>query len=186
MGYLVLGLLLFVGVHQLPLHRTVRTRLLKRMGESGYKGMVALVALSGLGLLIYGKSVAPFVHLYLPYPPLRHLSMLLLLLAMVLLLASILPCNLRRWVKHPQLLSVALWGGAHLMTNGDLSSLILFGGLALFALHAIWRINRRLDTSKALKLSWARDLLVLGVGVLLYGLIVWFHGDLFGVPLLPA
>ncbi len=186
MTVLVLGLVLFIGIHMLPSMQTTRGNLLNRFGENGYKGLFSLVALLGLGLIIYGKSIAPFVHVYvLPYG-VRHPAMLLILFAFILFVASMIPCNIRRWVKHPQLLAVLLWGGAHLLVNGDVASILLFGGMSLFAvIGLISAIVRGKGPSPEKKPIW-RDILVLVVGLVSYALVVKFHGVLFGIPLIAA
>jgi uncharacterized membrane protein len=179
---LVAGLAIFLGVHLVPSFTAVRARLLARLGEGGYKGLYSLASAIGLGLIVWGKSRAPGVPVYQPPAFGHHAALALMLPAFVLLTAAYVPSNLKRFMRHPMLTGIALWAAAHLLANGDLASLLLFGGFGAFALVDIVSANRRgaklSDTRRAL----ASDLLVLAIGGAVYALVAHFHGAIIGIP----
>ncbi len=143
MIWLVLGVLAWSAVHLFPcLAVPTRTRLVERLGAP-YQGLFALVILSSIALMVFGwRSTVPSF-LYSPPEWSRAVTNLLMLVALVLFAASALPTNLKRVVRHPQLVAMATWAVAHLLSNGDSRSIVLFGGLGLWALAAIVAINRR-------------------------------------------
>lgn len=185
---LPLGLLLFLGVHSIGLFAPDwRERSVRRFGVGAWKGLYALLSLAGLLLIIYGYSAARMSAELLYAPPLwtRHLAALLTLPVFVLLIAAYLPrTHIRRLVGHPMLLAVKLWALAHLLANGMLADVLLFGSFLVWAV-ALYAVSRRRDRRSGrvhLVGSWARD----GIAVLL-GLALWagfalhLHGWLFGV-----
>ncbi|MFB9887841.1 NnrU family protein [Balneatrix alpica] len=185
MSWLVLGLGLFFAIHLLPILAPAgREQLRLRLGAQGYRGSFALLAAIGLGLMIYGKSQAPFINLWLPPLWGQHLTMLLMLLALISLVTMWLPSNLRRLSPHPLLWSVTLWGLAHLASNGDLASVLLFGSFVLYAQVARLSQNRRGAQASVRRCGLWRELVVLGVACLAYGALLWGHGYFAGIPLI--
>ena len=136
MSLLVAGLILFFGIHSVSIVAPAwRDAQLERRGERVWKGMYALVSLAGLLLLIYGYGAArqaPVV-LYAPPPALRHVALLLMLPVFPLLFAAYLPGRIQRTAKHPMLLAVKLWATAHLLANGTLADVLLFGAFLVWA-----------------------------------------------------
>ena len=144
MSLLAIGILLFAGLHLVKsLAPSLRADLHKRFGENGYKGIFSLLVLGSFALIILGWRSATPQFVYLPSPALHMPALGLMLLAFFLLAISSRPSRLRQLVRHPQLSGVALWGVAHLMLNGDTRSLLLFGGMAAWAVAEILAINRR-------------------------------------------
>lgn len=143
MIWLVLGVLTWSAAHLFPsLAAPARARLAERLGAP-YQGLFALVILSSVALMVLGwRSTVPSF-LYTPPEWSRAVTNLLMLVALVLFAASALPTNLKRLVRHPQLLGMATWTVAHLLSNGESRSIVLFGGLGLWALSAMVAINRR-------------------------------------------
>lgn len=181
MLFLFLGLLLFFLPHLLR-ELGLREPLLARLGSVGvYKGLYTLVALAGLGLIIYGKAVAPFILVYVPRFDLRWLSNLLMLPAFILVLAGNLPPGyLARALRHPMLAGVALWGVAHLWSNGDLASLLLFGSFAVWAVFKYCRLTLSgQHAGKSPAIIW--DIVALVLGLAAYFLVFIYHGQLFGI-----
>lgn len=179
---LSLGLFLFLFPH-LWREFGLRTTLLQALpSEGAYKGLFSLVTFAGLGLIIWGMSVAPFTMVWQPPFEWRWLSHVLMLPALVLTVAGNLPMShLRMVLRHPMLLGVLLWALAHLWANGDLASLLLFGSFAVWSgikIFALWHAPR---PPRNPRLAW--DLIALVLGLVLYGLIFTFHGQLFGVGL---
>ncbi len=189
MTYLVLGLVLFLGVHSVsivsPAWRYARAA---AMGEGAWKGLYTLASIVGFVLLIYGYGLArqePVV-LYTPPAALRHIAMLLMLPVFVLLLAAYLPGRIKRAAKHPMLLAVKLWALAHLLVNGNLADVLLFGGFLLWAaadrVSMKHRVQRPLPGAPA---SPMNDVIAIVAGLAIYALFVfWAHTALIGMPLM--
>ena len=194
MNWLILGLVLFLGVHSVAIVSPQgRDRLASRLGENAFKGLYSLVSAVGLGLIVwgYGLSRENPVLLYSLPGGFRHLAALLLLPVFVLLLAAYLPGRIQRAAKHPMLLAVKLWALAHLLaqsvTGGSLADVLLFGGFLLWAVADRVSLKRRaqagaLRTVPVLPASGANDLIALFGGLALYGVtVMWAHAALFGV-----
>lgn len=190
MTWLLLGLALFLGIHSVAIVAPEgRNAIAHRMGEGPWKGLYTLVALAGFGLIVAGYSAARQQPLMLWTPPMamRHLAALLMLPVFVLLLAAYLPGRIQRAARHPMLLAVKLWATAHLLSNGNLADVLLFGGFLAWAVADRISLKRRaaagllrpLHTAPA---SAANDAIALGAGLLLYALFAfWAHGFLIGV-----
>ena len=189
MIYLVLGLVLFLGVHSVsivsPAWRDARAA---AMGEGAWKGLYTLASIVGFVLLIYGYGLArqePVV-LYPPPAALRHLAMLLMLPVFALLLAAYLPGRIKRAAKHPMLLAVKLWALAHLLVNGNLADVLLFGGFLLWA--AADRVSMKHRVQRPLPgapTSPMNDVIAVVAGLAIYALFVfWAHTALIGMPLM--
>ena len=181
MWLLILGWILFLGAHLTPGVFGQRERLVARLGEGRFTGLYIATSVIGMSCIIAGKYIAPFVNVW--YPPVwtRDLAGLLVLAGFILLFALFLPTNLRRLVKHPMLLGIACWGAGHLLANGDLASMLLFGGFTVFPLVSIVSLIRRGKTGDPRHQPWWRDLLVVVAGSAAYGLMLWLHPLLFGV-----
>ncbi|RXV67015.1 hypothetical protein C6W92_02185 [Roseovarius sp. A46] len=137
MVYLILGLILWTAAH---LFKRVAPELRAGMGNVG-KGLVAVGVLAGLGLMIYGYRQAEFVNIWFPPAWTVHLNNLMMLGAVFLYGMSATKGRLRGALRHPQLTAVKVWAVAHLLVNGDLASLILFGGLLAWAVLEVVVIN---------------------------------------------
>ena len=135
---MVLGLLLWSGAH---LFRRLAPDARARMGDPG-KGVVAVLSLIAVVLMVIGYRGWDSAQVWFPPNGLTHLNNLLVLLAVYLFAASGMKTAATRFVRHPQLIAVLLWAVGHLLVNGDLASIVLFGGLALWALISILLINR--------------------------------------------
>jgi len=140
MGYLVLviGVALWSGAH---LFKRLAPERRAAMGEGG-KGAVALALLVSIVLMVLGYRWADYIHVWTPPSFLTHLNNLLMLLAVYLFAASILKTAITRRIRHPQLTAVKTWALAHLLVNGSLAGIILFGGLLAWAVVAVILINR--------------------------------------------
>lgn len=191
MALLIAGLVLFLGIHILPMLPATRSGLVTRLGENGYKGVFTLVSAVGLGLTIYGYGQARFEGSPLLYDPpfwLRHVTMLLMVPVFIFLAAAYMPCKIARALKHPMLIAIKLWALSHLLANGDLASVLLFGGFFLWAVADRISIKRRGPGAGQLAAATQdpgkySDVLVILIGLALYGLFVWkLHAWLIGVP----
>jgi uncharacterized membrane protein len=188
MGALILGLLLFLGMHSTRIvAEGWRTRLIAQRGPLLWKGLYTLVSLLGLGLIVWGYGQARLTPQVLWASPLwtRHLAGLLMLVAMVLLVATYVPRNsLKARLHHPMVLAVKVWALAHLLANNTLADLLLFGAFLLWAVLD-FRAARQRDRAAALRYPAGRaagTAATLVLGVALWALLAfWGHALLFGV-----
>ncbi|HMN85613.1 MAG TPA: NnrU family protein [Bauldia sp.] len=185
MAILVLGLVVFLGMHTFRIVApSGRDALIARLGEGPFKGLYSVVALIGFVLVAWGFSLASadYVQVYLPPPGLRHVTMGLMLVALVLAVASALPPGrIARFARHPLLVGTILWACGHLFVNGDLAGVVLFGAFLAWAAIDLVAQSRR-PRSPAVPLSGASDVLAILIGGVLYALLVWrLHAWLFGV-----
>jgi uncharacterized membrane protein len=175
MGMLVLGMVLFLGVHAVPSAPGVRESLIRRTGERAYRGAFALIALAGLALIVIAKGRAETVPLYEPPAWGRTAALWGMPIALVLIAGAYLPGNLKRYMRHPMLSGVGLWAVLHLLSNGDAASLLLFGGFGAYSLYAMWSQNRRgARKSEQMYPAW-HDALVIAVGLVAYIAIRMVH-----------
>jgi len=184
MTLLVLGVLLFTGVHLIPsLAPGLRASWHGRLGENGYKGSFSLLLLVAFALMITGWRSAQPVFVYLPSPALHSPALGLLLLAFLLMVVSSRSSRLCLLVRHPQLTGVTLWGIAHLLLNGDSRSLVLFGGMSLWAIVEMIAINRREGVwIKGKAPGWGAELITLVITAVVVGVVVYIHPWIAGMP----
>lgn len=182
MGLLIAGVAVFIGAHLLPSAPTVRAGLRERLGVGPYMGLFSLVSLAGLVLLVLGMSRAPYVHMWTPPPWGRQVAIYAMPIALTLFIGAYLPSNLKRYIRHPMLAGVAIWAAVHLLANGDLAALILFGSFGAFAVFDIWSANRRgAKRSAKVRPIWQDALLLIAGGIVYMG-VLHSHERLFGVP----
>ena len=186
MATLIVGLILFLGVHSLSIiNEPLRNRLNASMGEGVFKGLYSLVALAGLLLIIWGYGSArmdPTV-IYVPPAWLKHVAFLLLVPVFPLLFATYFPGKIKAKLGHPMLAAVKLWALAHLLANGMLHDLLLFGSFLAWAVAD--RISMKRRTQRAiptLPATKANDVIAVIGGLAVYVvMVVWAHQWLFGV-----
>jgi uncharacterized membrane protein len=138
MTLIILGLLLWWGAH---LFKRLAPARRAAMGDAG-KGLVAVGVLAGVVLMVIGYRGVEHIDLWYPPAFLTHVNNLLMLLAIYLYAASGMKTRITRVIRHPQLTAVKTWAVAHLLVNGDLASVILFGGLLAWAVVEVILINR--------------------------------------------
>jgi uncharacterized membrane protein len=190
MGLLVmiLGLVLFLGVHVLTTQRGLRARLIAASGEGGYKGGYSLVALLGLALIVWGFAdyrATGWVDVWFPPTALKHITVALMLPAVILVAASYIRGRIYLTLKHPMLAGVKLWAAAHLLANGDLGSIILFGSFLAWAVFDRISLKGRSDPgAPPIPVGGiGNDLIAVAVGVVAYlALAFVFHPVVIGVP----
>lgn len=182
MTLLIVGLVLFLGIHLLPTLPAQRARLIAWLGQGPYKILFSVVSLAAFFLIVYGKAGAPFIELWQPPTWGRHLTLLLMLFAFIILVAAYVPCNMRRKLKHPMLVAIKVWAVGHLLANGDLASVLLFGSFLAFAVYDRISVKRRGVVTDTGARSVMLDVLVVVIGVSLYAVVVLNHARLFGVP----
>jgi uncharacterized membrane protein len=194
MGLLVmiLGLILFLGVHTLTTQRDLRARFVTSMGEGGYKIFYALVSLAGLALIAWGFSeyrATGWIDVWNPPKAFKHITAALMLPAVILVVASYLRGRIYTTLKHPMLTGVKLWAAAHLLANGDLGSIILFGSFLAWAVIDRISLKRRSDAgAPPIPVGGpGNDLIAIAVGIVAYlALAFAFHPVVIGVPVFGA
>jgi len=182
MTLLIVGVALFIGAHLIPSVPSLRDRLKRQVGGNAYRGLFALVSLVGFVLLVMGMGRAPFVPLWDPPAWGHRVPVFGMLLALTLFVAAFMPTNLKRLTRHPMLWGVTLWAAVHLVANGDLASLILFGSFGAFSLFDMWSANQRGARLSSKAVPYWRDLLVVAVGGVVYMGLLHSHALLFGMP----
>jgi uncharacterized membrane protein len=190
---LVVGLVVFLGVHSVSIVAPAwRTATVARVGERPWKGVYSIVSAVGLVLIVVGFGIArrsPVV-LYTPPTMLRHLALLVMLPVFPLFIATYFPGRIQAAAKHPMLLSVKLWATAHLLANGTLADVLLFGGFLAWAIADRVAVKRRRpDEAHAVPGAPPgpmNDAIAAVGGLAVYALTVfWLHRVAFGVSPLP-
>lgn len=188
MTLLVLGLVVFLGVHTLTMLRAPRAALIGRIGAGRYKGAYSLVAAAGLVLIVlgYGSYRAEgWVPLWEPPVWGRHSALLLMWFAFVALAANgRKPGLVAGALRHPMLVGVKLWALAHLLANGDLGSLLLFGSFLAWAVADRIAVKRRGDMGAARAGFGRSDAIALGGGTVAYVAMLFLHPVLIGVSVI--
>ena len=180
MNVLILGIVVFFGVHLVPIS-PLKNILINRLGENKYKGLFSLIALVGLLIIIYGFGRADFYLIWGPLPYSREIALALMPISMVLLAAANVQTNIKRFIKHPMLIAVLIWSFVHLIANGDLRSIMLFGSFGVYALIDIIFSKKVLTIEKTANYTLTKDVIVVIIGLLVYAIIVYFHRYIAGV-----
>jgi uncharacterized membrane protein len=177
---LVLGLIIFIGVHIVPT-TNFKATLTDRLGAKGYKGAFALASALGLLLIIVGFAQSEIIPIWEPQPIGRSLALSAMPLVFILLASAYLKTNIRRFIKHPMLTALMLWSLLHLGANGDLRSLLLFGALGSYALVDMF-ITRQ-QAAQPTPQPILNDVIVVVVGFVATGILAFAHNYFAGVAL---
>jgi uncharacterized membrane protein len=193
---MILGLGLFLGAHTLTTRRELRASLIDAMGEGGYKAGYALVSLIGLVLVVWGFAhyrAAGMIDVWEGLVPakvlvgLKHVTLALMLPAVILVVASYLRGRIYATLKHPMLAGVKLWAFGHLLANGDLGSIILFGSFLAWAVYDRISLKRRADGGgPPIPVGGiTNDIIAVVLGVVAYlALAFAFHPVVIGIPVI--
>ncbi|MCO5118193.1 MAG: NnrU family protein [Burkholderiaceae bacterium] len=188
MGWLILGLVLFFGPHSVRIFADDwRSAMIGRIGVPAWKGIYTLVSIIGLVLIVHGYGIARADPTLLWTPPAwgRHATALLSLVAFVLVAAAYVPgTHIRERLGHPMLAGVKAWALGHLLSNGTLADLILFGVFLVWAI-AHFAVSRRRDRTEGRvrpAAGWSRDAIAIVAGIVATGVFaMWLHVPLIGV-----
>ena len=183
---LILGLIVFLGIHSVRIVAPeFRNAQIRQRGEGDWKGIYSLASLAGLVLIVWGYSFARLDAAFIYEPPvwMKHINALFMLLAFISLMVYAVPAGkLKPILKHPFLLSIKLWAFGHLLANGDLASLVLFGSFLAWAVWDRIAVKRRGDRGASVAGPLSNDIIAIVSGIVIYGLFVWkLHEWLFGV-----
>jgi uncharacterized membrane protein len=194
MMVLIVGLIVFLGIHLLPTSPELRDGLKARLGDGPYKVIFSLLSLAGVVIIVLGYhklQLHPGKNPVLWEPPVwtRHIAVALMLPAMILIVASLIPSRIRTAARHPMLVAIKIWAFAHLIANGDLGALLLFGSFLAFAVYDRISVKKRAalgPLGTAAPASGLNDVLVVAIGVALYAALLFGgHRWLIGVSPIP-
>jgi uncharacterized membrane protein len=182
MELLVLGLVLFLGIHLLPVLTGVRNALFTRLGEKGYKSMFSLISAVGLVLIVIGYARAPSEpRLFNPFPAAILVAPLAMIVSFVLLASANMRTHIRRTLKHPMLIGVGLWATVHLLANGETKATLLFGAFLAYVVIDLISATQRHAVKNFAPVA-RQDAMAIGAAIVLALLVIAFHRYLFGVP----
>ena len=189
LGVLILGLAIFLATHVFVSFRDARAGVIERVGLPVYRSLFAIVSLARLALIVWGYAqyrAHDLVQLWTPPAFMRHITVGLVLFAMIFVVAAFFPSHIKTRLKHPMLAGVKTWALAHLLSNGDLGSVLLFGTFLAWGVYARIAAKRRGDIGAAAKPapdSWMNDIIVVVLGAAVFlALGFWFHPYVIGVP----
>lgn len=184
---LIAGLVLFLGVHLLTTARETRAALMAGFGEGPYKGLYSLVSALGLVLIVWGYGryrSAGYIPVWDPPRGLLPITLILMWFSFVALVATYAPAGkIKGLLRHPMLVGIKAWALAHLLVNGDLGSMILFGAFLAWAVYDRIAVKRRGDAGAARSGFTAGDAVSLIAGSALYAAMFWLHPIVIGVPI---
>src|SRR5580693_2465138 len=184
----ILGLVIFLGAHVFVTMRDRRAVLVARLGEWPYRGLFSLVSILGVVLIAYGFAsyrAAGFIVIWNPPAWTRHIVVALMWPASIMVAAAYIPGNIKRVLKHPLLVAVKTWAVAHLLANGDLGGMILFGSVLAWAVYDRITLKRRSDAgAPPIPAGGAiNDLIAIIVGTIVYFALGFvFHPVVIGIP----
>jgi uncharacterized membrane protein len=187
LGILVLGLAVFLGTHVFVSFRDARADVIARVGMHAYRVLFGLVSLAGLALIVWGYAQYrshDFIQVWSPPAFMRHITIGLMLFAVIFATAAFIPSHIKTRLKHPMLAAIKTWALAHLLSNGDLGSILLFGGFLAWGVYARIAAKRRGDLGPvSAPAGWLNDVLVVVLGIIVYLALGYaFHPVVIGVP----
>jgi uncharacterized membrane protein len=187
MPIFIAGWVVFLGIHSVSIVAPRwRDAQVARMGHNAWRGVYSLISAVSLAAMIYGFGVARLtpVLLYVPPPALRHVTWLLMLPVFPLLIATYWPGAIKRAVRHPMVVAVILWAAAHLLSNGTLNDVLLFGGFLVWGVADLISASRRTQERPlpGAPLSRTNDVIAVVAGLALYAItVLWAHTLVIGV-----
>lgn len=184
---LIVGLAVFHASHLFVTKRAARAAAIERLGMIGYRAVFSIVSLAGLALIVWGFAeyrATGWIDVWYPPRFTRHIAELLMLFAAIFAVATYIPSRIRTKLKHPMLAAIKTWALAHLIANGDLGSILLFGSFLAWGVMARIAAKKRGDNGPVAAPSGMRnDVIVVVVGLVLYvALGLYFHPYVIGVP----
>lgn len=186
MSLLILGLVAFFAVHLVSAVPGLRAGLVGKCGETGYKVLFSIASLATLVFLIWAYAQAPLVEIWTPPPWTRLVAMVAMLVALIVLMGAFFPGAIKQQLKHPLLAAIKIWAIVHLLANGDLAGMLLFGGFLAYGVVNRVAARRRDEYMpvSSRRAGWRNDLIAVVLGLVLYAAFVGFlHERLIGVAL---
>lgn len=184
---LILGLIVMLGAHVFVTFRGARAGAIQRLGQNGYWALFSIVSVAGFALIVWGYGqyrAHEWVDVWSPPAVMRHVTVSLMLVASILLPAAAIPSHIKAKARYPMLAAIKIWAFAHLLSNGDLGSILLFGGFLVWAVYgrvaAKWRGDGGAVVAPA---GWRNDVLVVAIGIVIFlALGYLFHPFAIGIP----
>lgn len=189
---MIAGLALFLGVHLVTTQRDLRARLIANYGESVYKIAYTAISFAGLALIVWGFAnyrATGWIDVWSPPRVMKHIALALMLPAVIMLVSAYIRGRIYTTLKHPMLAAVKLWAVAHLLANGDLGSIILFGSFLAWAVFDRISLKRRGDTGgPPIPVGGVgNDVIAVAVGIVAYLALGYaFHPVVIGVSVFGA
>ena len=189
---LIIGLVIFFGMHLVPV-TGVKSSLIERMGEKKYQSIFSIISLVGFIIIIYGFSLIDTCnsmmadcetdnfYLWDSFEYSKEISFLLMPISIIFIVASQMKSNIKKVVHHPMLIGVLIWSFVHLLSTGDLRSIILFASFGAFSIIDI--IFTRKTAEQGISFSILNDVVVIVVGLVLYSIILYFHEYVSGLQI---
>jgi uncharacterized membrane protein len=189
MTVMLVGLVIFLGVHTFTTLRPARAALIGRIGDGPYKGLYSVAAAIGLALIVWGFGRYrgdSYVPAWDPPAALRPVTLALMWFSLVALAAAYAPPGrIKSVLRHPMLVAVKAWALAHLLVNGDLGSILLFGAFLAWAVYDRIAVKRRDDTgAPPVPSATSGDAIAVAIGTVAYAALFWLHPLAFGVPII--
>jgi uncharacterized membrane protein len=184
---LVLGLVVLLGAHIFVTFRDARAAAMARLGQNGYRALFALVSIAGLALIVWGYGqyhAHELIQVWSPPAFMRHVTEGLILFAVIFFTAAFIPSHIKAKLKHPMLAGVKTWALAHLLSNGDLGSILLFGAFLAWGVYARIAAKRRGDVGTTVApAGYTNDVIVVVIGIVIYLALGYaFHPMVIGAP----
>ena len=178
---LALGVLATSLLHLVAAVPSLKTRLKAKVGEKAYGPVFGIASLVGIVIIVLGWRMSDFVFVYDPPGWGRHANFLLTLIAFICLGIFIFRGTLRQKLRFPLAIGTIFWAVGHLLANGDLASIILFGGFLIYAIaHIVIGMINGVGPSPDVRSG--HDLVSILIGIALYGVMAQLHGAIIGVP----
>ncbi|MBV9260902.1 MAG: NnrU family protein [Pseudolabrys sp.] len=190
LAVLIAGLVVFLGAHTFVTARKARDAAIKALGKF-YWLIFALVSVAAVVLIAWGFGryrATGWIDVWYPPHFMRHITIGLMLFSVILVLAAYLPGHIKAWTKHPMLAGVKIWAFAHLLSNGDLGSILLFGSFLAWGIYARIAVKKRAAAGEITNIrnvdrGWTNDAVAVVLGIFIYlALGYTFHPVMIGVP----
>jgi uncharacterized membrane protein len=186
LAVLILGLVVFIANHLFVTFRSARAAAIGRLGKPVYHTLFGIVSLIGLALIVWGFAqyrASGLIAVWTPPAFMRHITVGLMLIASILIAAYLIPSHIKARAKHPLLAAVKVWAFAHLLSNGDLGGMVMFGALLAWAVYAFVTAKYRTDvTLPVAPRGFKNDVAVLIAGIAIFlALGYWFHPYVIGL-----
>ncbi len=184
MTLLIIGVVVWSIVHLFPaVLPDTRASAMERLGENTYKAVFSIALLVAIVLIVIGWRSAGMQFVYTPPLYGSPIIAVLMLISFILFAAASAPGNIKRFIRHPMLTGMIVWGAAHLLANGDERSIALFGGMSLWAMLEIVLISRREGAwQKAEAVALSKDAMTIVASAVIFAIVAYFHKFIFGVP----
>ena len=183
MTLLLAGLIVFMGIHTLPWLPGARSSLIASLGEGRYRGLFALLSFVGLLMIILGMRGIAFVPVWEPPVWMHSVTAVLVFPALYMVIGRRTGSNVRRLTAHPMLWGISLWAGGHLLSNGDMASMCLFGAFFIYAQLDMAINNHRGARPSAEAAPLKAELKPFIISIIVYGLLFSLHPWIAGVSL---